>query len=126
MANLWSINAPCHDHDALLTIYRWLWFAFLGYFFFFTFFANWLCCCNFFSILKIWVGDFVCKLNVLLWTITLSIGGCLYNFLSNRKSRNKEKKKRWCFCKEKDQENNFWTPLLFPSPSFFSCHSFSL
>ncbi len=79
-----------------------------------------------FSIFKIWVGDLVCKLSVLLWTIALSIGGCLYNFLSNRKSRNKEGEKKWCFCKEKNWENNFWTPLLFPSPSFFICHSFSL
>jgi hypothetical protein len=33
------------------------------------------------------------------------------------KSLGTRKKKEMMFCKEEDQENNSWTPLLFPSPS---------
>ncbi len=50
--------------------------------------------------------DFVCKLSVLLQTIALSVDGCLCNFLSAGKSRNKQKKEELVFCKEEDQENN--------------------
>ncbi len=86
--------------------------------FFFHFLYKLIILLQFFSIFRIWVRDFVCKLSVLLRTIALSVDGCLCNFLFAGKSRNKEKKKELVFCKEEDKENNSWAPLLFPSPSF--------
>jgi hypothetical protein len=44
--------------------------------------------------------DFVCKLNVLLWTIALFVGVISYVLESQRT----KKKKQLIFCKEEDQE----------------------
>ncbi len=64
---------------------------------FFLFLFHFLCklimLLHFFSTFKMWVKDFVCKLSVLVWTIALFVGGCLYNFLFVGKSRIKKKKR---------------------------------
>ncbi len=90
------------------------WFLFL-----FHFLCKMIVLLQIFSILRIWVRDFICRLNILFWSIALFVGGCLCNFLCVGKQGNKEKKMELVFCREEDQENNFWAPLLFPSPSSF-------
>jgi len=96
------------------------------FFFFFFFFSLSLQIDYVVAIFRIWLKHFVCKLSVLLWTIALYVGGCLGN-LSIGKSRNKKKIKELAFCREEDQENNFWNAISLSLSLLLSlCHSFSL
>ncbi len=101
----------------------WLWCISYGLhflvFFLFHFLCKMIMLLQFFSILRIWVRDFVHKLNVLFWTIALFVGGCLCNFLCVEKSRNKEKKWSQCFVEKRIKKTTFEHPFSFPLPPLF-------
>ncbi len=110
------LHLDTYDHDEFLRVQRWLRFAFLD----FIFFTNYLCCCKFILIFRIWVKIFVCKLSILFLFL---LGGCLCNFSHARKLRNKEKEEELVFGKEKIKKTTLEHPLL-SFPSLFSCAFF--
>ncbi len=89
------------------------------FFFLFHFLCKMIMLLQIFSILTIWVRDFVCKLNVLFWTNALFVGGCLCNFLCLGKSRNKENKWSRCFVEKRIKKTTFEHPFSFPLPPLF-------
>jgi hypothetical protein len=123
MAKSWSISAPCNDHDAFIAQGLKVAMVCISWFFFSFFLCKLNILLQFFSILRIWVKDFVCKLSVLLWTIALHVGGCLCNLLFAWKSRNKGKKRRCCFVEKRIKKTTF-EPPSFSLSLLPSCHFF--